>query len=72
MVELLRKWMKPFGHSPQMFLDHMSGHGYKCLAISDSYLVEITSITEQTIETNFIFVHLTNRNHQLLLNRFIK
>lgn len=72
MVELLRKWMKPFGHSPQMFLDHMLEHGYKCLVISDGFLFEITSITEQTIETNFIFVHLTNKNHQLILNRFLK
>jgi FkbM family methyltransferase len=57
MAELLRKWMKPFGHTPQMFIDRMLDHNYVCYAISPNKLTEIYKVTEDTAETNFIFVH---------------
>ena len=44
MVELLRKWMKPFGHSPQMFIDSMFEQNYKCYAIAFDHLTEIIKI----------------------------
>lgn len=62
-VELLRKWMKPFGHTPQMFLDELQVLGYICLAIEPSNLRIIENIDESTPETNFIFVHETRKTH---------
>jgi FkbM family methyltransferase len=62
-VELLRKWMKPFGHTPQMFLDELKLFGYNCLAIGTSRLREIEYIDELTLETNFIFVHEERKRH---------
>lgn len=56
-VELLRKWMKPFGHTPQMFLEEMSKNGYLCFAIGERELVPTVEIDESTSQTNFIFVH---------------
>ena len=57
MVELLRKWMKPFDHTPQMFLEKMFQYDYKCFAIRQNDLIEIDTVNENTHETNFIFVH---------------
>jgi len=72
MAELLRKWMKPFGHTPQMFIDRMLDHDYVCYAISANKLTEIYKVTEDTAETNFIFVHDSKHKHRLVLNRYVK
>jgi FkbM family methyltransferase len=70
MVELLRKWMKPFGHTPQMFIDKMFKQNYICYAISTGKLSEIDKIDENTVETNFIFVHETQHKHMIVLERY--
>lgn len=62
-VELLRKWMKPFGHTPQMFVDYLRSNGYLCFAIGSDTLLEIQEINELTLETNFIFIHRDNADH---------
>jgi FkbM family methyltransferase len=72
MVELMRKWMKPFGHTPQMFLDNMFNHGYKCLAINREYLLEVKEVNEKSLETDYIFIHSDRQDHHLLLEQFLK
>ena len=72
MVELLRKWMKPFGHTPQMFIDKMIRQNYLCYAISAGMLSEIHKIDENTVETNFIFVHESQQKHRIVLDRYTK
>ena len=72
MVELMRKWMKPFGHTPQMFLDNMFYHGYKCLAINKENLLEVKEVNEKSLETNYIFIHSDKQDHHLLLEQFLK
>jgi len=62
-VELLRKWMKPFGHRPQDFVDKLLSLNYSCFAISKKSLYEITEINEDTLETNFIFCHESKVSH---------
>lgn len=54
-VELLRKWMKPFNSHPQDVVNFLSSFNYRCFAVSDYGLTEITEIDELTIETNFLF-----------------
>jgi hypothetical protein len=56
-VELLRKWMKPFGHQPQEVVEILNKLGYECWALSDFEMRKIESIDEKTVETNFLFVH---------------
>jgi FkbM family methyltransferase len=70
MAELLRKWMKPFGHSPQMFLEYLDGLNYRCFAINSEGLVEITQIDEETAETNFIFVHNSRVDHLHIIQKY--
>ena len=62
-AELLRKWMKPFGHTPQMFVDNLRSNGYLSFAIGGKSLVEIEEINELTVETNFVFIHSHNADH---------
>jgi hypothetical protein len=66
-VELLRKWMKPFQSSPQDVIDLLSELNYICFAVSDSNLIPASVINDFTIENNFIFCHKDNLNHLELL-----
>ena len=56
-VELLRKWMTPFGHHPQDFVNELTKSGYVACSISDTQCQRIYQITDETIETNFVFCH---------------
>jgi FkbM family methyltransferase len=66
-IELLRKWMKPFGHTPQDVLNYLSKLGYLCFEIGEEKLFEITRIDELTIGNNFVFIHCHNDSHLKVL-----
>lgn len=70
MAELLRKWMKPFGHTPQMFLDRLISLDYRCFAINDNQLIEINQIDEETVQTNFVFVHHHREEHLGIIQKY--
>ena len=55
--ELLRKWAKPFGYHPNEMLDFFDGLGYVCFSIGLSGVSLITAVTDETIETNYVFLH---------------
>ena len=58
LVELLRKWCAPFGYHPNEVLELMFDLGYSAYGVNSSgELIIIESISENTIETNFFFVH---------------
>lgn len=67
-IELLRKWMKPFGHHPQDVVQILLNFGYQCYAIEKSSLRAIEEIDEETEETNFIFVHPSKKEHRNLIS----
>lgn len=54
-AELLRKWSAQFGYHPNEVLNLLIPLGYRCFAVS-AKLPEIHQITEDTEETNFIFI----------------
>jgi FkbM family methyltransferase len=62
-AELLRKWMKPFGHKPQDVVDRLLSLNYNCFAISKKSLSNITEINDNSLETNFIFCHESKAAH---------
>jgi FkbM family methyltransferase len=70
-AELLRKWSAGFGYHPNRVLEALHGLGYKCFAVN-SALNEISSISDETVETNFLFVHRDslsrNYAHQLAIS----
>ena len=62
-IELLRKWMKPFGKQPQDVVAILKSIGYECYAINSDYLSRIEIINDATVENNFIFVHPERAGH---------
>jgi FkbM family methyltransferase len=66
-IELLRKWMKPFGKQPQDVINLLKPLGYEVFSIGSSHLTLITVIDESTIENNFIFIHPDNSKHLNIL-----
>lgn len=55
--ELLRKHAKRFGYHPNVVIDYMASLGYACFTYQESKLCELREMTEDTKETNFIFLH---------------
>lgn len=61
-VELLRKWMAPFGDHPNDALRILGREGYLCFAIGENNIRGITQIDEHTEETNFLFIPEENKS----------
>jgi FkbM family methyltransferase len=70
-IELLRKWMKPFGHHPQEVLNLLFDNNYRCFAIGFNVLIEIFEVDDDTVETNFVFVHKMNLNHLAVILSYV-
>jgi hypothetical protein len=68
LCELLRKWSAFFGYHPNEVVDLLQSIGYNIYTVGSSgTLVEFSRITEETIQTNFFFVHPQSRLRDLLL-----
>lgn len=65
LVELLRKWSKQFGYHPNEFLALLDSHGYQAYSLDGDGLSPCQSIDEQTIATNFVFLHPRQHHHIL-------
>lgn len=62
LVELLRKWCAPFGYHPNDLLKLMFDIGYSVYGVNVSgKLCAVESISDDTVETNFFFVHPKSR-----------
>jgi len=57
MAELLRKWSKCFGYHPNDVIELFSGKGYACYVIDEGRLRPLDTVTDDTVETNFFFLH---------------
>ena len=67
MMELLRKWSKCFNYHPNDVIDFFKQINYKCFVASDKYLKCVESINEDTVETNYFFLH--EEKHNDLINK---
>jgi FkbM family methyltransferase len=56
-VEMLRKWSAKFGYHPNDIIHFMNNLGYCCFEISNGKLCPFDNMTDETISTNFIFLH---------------
>jgi FkbM family methyltransferase len=56
-AEMLRKLARPFGYHPNDIIALMARHGYECYRAEGESLVAFASMTEETTETNFYFLH---------------
>jgi FkbM family methyltransferase len=55
--EMLRKWAKRFDYHPNDIIDFLSQYGYHCFTLRDGKLVRFEKMTDDTVETNFYFIH---------------
>jgi FkbM family methyltransferase len=56
-TEMLRKWAAKFDYHPNEMIDLFAALDYRCFVVEGEDLKEIKEITEDTIETNFFFLH---------------
>jgi len=56
-VEMLRKWSAKFGYHPNDIIGFMGGLGYLCFELADGGLRRIDVMTDETVSTNFFFLH---------------
>jgi FkbM family methyltransferase len=56
-VEMLRKWSRIHGYQPNEIISLLEELDYNCYEIVDFKLSKIYEVTEDTIATNFLFVH---------------
>lgn len=55
-IELLRKWSAAFGYHPNDVLDLFAALGYDCYGVGDHALTKIERVTDDTRETNYVFL----------------
>lgn len=55
-TEILRKWCIKFGHKASDVVDLLKSYDYKPYVLRSTEFVEIDNITNDTIDTNFIFI----------------
>ncbi len=63
--ELLRKHAKRFGYHPNDVIGQMKEWGYRCTTMQNRKLVTIKTVDEETLETNFFFLH--HKKHRGIL-----
>ena len=56
-TELLRKWSKAFDYTPNDVIAFFDEIGYSCFGVGDKAVRRVTSVTEETTETNYAFLH---------------
>lgn len=68
-TELLRKWAFKFDYHPQDVVEMLMNLGYSCYIIEGKNLLKIDNITEETVQTNFLFLH--HEKHKKQINELL-
>jgi len=63
--EMLRKWSAKFGYTPNNIINFLAKLGYACFEPTVNGLKAFESMTEETVETNFFFLH--RDKHQAII-----
>lgn len=65
LIELLRKWAKQFKYHPNDVLELLGSFGYQAYTLAEDGLRACAAIDDDTVETNFIFLHAQQHSHIL-------
>lgn len=65
-TEMLRKWSAKFNYHPNKTLEFFQSLGYRCFFSVADNLKELTIMTDDTVETNFFFLH-ADKHRDLIL-----
>jgi FkbM family methyltransferase len=60
-LEMLRKWARQFDYHPNDIISLLHQSGYRCWGVGGRSLREIDTVTEETPETNYLFLHSTHQ-----------
>lgn len=66
-TEMLRKWAAKFNYHPNEIIALFTSLGYRCFYAVGPNLKELAEMTDETVETNFFFLH--SEKHQQLINK---
>lgn len=66
--EILRKWSAKFNYNPNEIFQLFRAQGYDAFTVKGKYLSKFGDMDENTIETNFFFLH--SEKHKDLIVRF--
>jgi FkbM family methyltransferase len=55
--EMLRKWSAKFNYHPNDIINFYRELGYNCYVSNDKHLVPFGDVDDNTVETNFFFLH---------------
>lgn len=55
--EMLRKWSAKYGYHPNDIIALFQGLGYRCFTAKGERLEPFTTVTDETLETNYFFLH---------------
>jgi hypothetical protein len=58
---MLRKWAQRFNYHPNDLMAFLSSLGYECFVLREGELQPFLEMTEETVETNFFFMHPDRR-----------
>jgi HAD superfamily hydrolase (TIGR01509 family) len=56
-TEMLRKWAAKFNYHPNDIIAFYKQFGYNCYTSHNGKLIPIETVTDETMETNFFFLH---------------
>jgi FkbM family methyltransferase len=56
-TEMLRKWAAKFNYHPNDIIDFFTKFGYNCYIAHNGKLSPLERVTDDTMETNFFFLH---------------
>ena len=69
-IEILRKFSQKFGYEANDVAKEILQYGYRMFIEKNEGVEEIYSITQETEETNFIFLH--RDKHKEVINKFVR
>ena len=67
-AEMLRKWTAKFDYHPNDIIKFFKNIEYLCFFVTDNELVQISNIDNDTLSTNFFFLH--KEKHALQISKF--
>lgn len=63
--EMLRKWSAKFNYHPNAIIDLFASIGYQCFTVQGDKLFPFKIMDENTVETNFFFLHAEKHQTQI-------
>lgn len=66
-TEMLRKWSAKYEYHPNDIINLFKEYDYECFYSNNKHLVKINKITDETLETNFFFLHSV-KHRNLIMN----